>query len=502
MTNSPPIRAALYARQSVEEPVGIQQQLADGREDARRRGWMIIDEYVDDDTSGSKIRGAKTRWAQMLRDYDAGLFDALIVTEASRLTRALTDVLDVRPPRRDMRVVAIREGVDTVGGDDYLLKQLVLLAEREVWVKTQRSKRYSLDRRKAGHPSAGRTPYGYRWVHAPDRDDRGTRFKIDTDEAKVVRRIFAEFLAGAPLGQIARDLTSDGYATRESSRWHTSTVRRVLINPHYSALLPPTQPTGQNDLAKVAIEDCIPGAWEPIIERDHLLAARSRLVGVKPKHNGTARKWLLSGLAVCGVCGGPIRSARASTHPTARKDGTGTAPRQYHAVYRCLRGHVVRKGAMIDEFIKEICIERLSKPDAHDLLAPRAEGPDLAVLHARRIELESRDAGIATLIAKGKMSPKAAEEALDDLDAELRIVNDQIALAVRSDPLADVLDSDNARLWWETATLARRRAVVSALMTVVLHRVGNGRRITTLEAIGDTVEIDWTRNARAETYRA
>lgn len=116
---------------------------------------MIIDEYVDDDTSGSKSRGAKTRWAQMLRDYDAGLFDALIVTEASRLTRALTDVLDVRPPRRDMRVVAIREGVDTVGGDDYLLKQLVLLAEREVWVKTQRSKRYSLDRRKATRRPAG-----------------------------------------------------------------------------------------------------------------------------------------------------------------------------------------------------------------------------------------------------------------------------------------------------------------------------------------------------------
>ncbi|WP_375545121.1 recombinase family protein [Brevibacterium luteolum] len=55
----------------------------------------------------------------------------------------------------------------------------------------------------------------------------------------MVRRIFAEFVAGAPLGQIAHDLTSDGYATRESSRWHTSTVRRVLINPHYSALLPP-----------------------------------------------------------------------------------------------------------------------------------------------------------------------------------------------------------------------------------------------------------------------
>ncbi|ACU86381.1 site-specific recombinase, DNA invertase Pin [Brachybacterium faecium DSM 4810] len=497
MTHKPsdPLRVGIYARQSVEEPMGIVQQLDDCREEARRRGWRVVDEYPDDDTSGSRERSPQSQWHRMLKDFDAGLFDVLVVTETSRLTRALTDVLKVRPPKRDMRIVAIREGVDTVGGDDFLLKQLVLLAEREVWLKTIRARRYAVARRKEGHPPAGRTAYGYRWVHAPNRDDRGTRFRIDEGEATVVRQIFNEFLAGAPLGQIARDLNTDGHRTREGSPWRSPTIRRILINPHYAALLPPTQPAGQNDLAKIAIEDCTAGAWAPVIELDQLLAARGLLVGRQPNHQGTARKHLLSGLAECGVCGGPVRSARASTHPTARIDGSGTAPRRYHSVYRCIQGHFVRKGAMIEEFVKEVCIERLSRPDARDLLTPPDDGPDLAVLHSRRTELEARDGAIASLMVKGKLSPVGAEQALDELADELRSVNEQIALAVKTDPIAAIVGSDDVRAWWddETTTLARRRAVIETLMTIVIHPVGSGRRVTTLEAAAETIDVRWRR---------
>src|SRR5699024_3487296 len=242
-------------------------------------------------------------------------------------------------------------------------------------------------------------------------------------------RIFSEFLAQAPLGQITRDLNSEGLRTREGFRWHTSTLRRILINPHYAALLPPAQPEGQNDQAKIAIEDCAPGAWEASISSAHLL----------------------SGSPTCGVCGGPVRSSRARTHPTTRKDG-GRAPQKYNASYRCLDGHFVRRGKLIDAFIAEVCIERLSRPDAVDLVERPADGPDLAVLSAQRTELESRDAAIAGLLVRGKLSPKAAEDALDELARELAVVNQQIADAVSKDPLAEVAASDDARAWWEAAS--------------------------------------------------
>src|SRR5699024_4674259 len=145
-------------------------------EEVRRRGWLVVGEpYPDNDVSGSATRGSKTYWAKMLKAFDAGEFDVLMVTEVDRLTRSLTDVLDIRPPRRNIRVVTVRGGIDTQD-DDYMLKQLVLLAEREVKIKAQRAQRYARERRAAGHPSPGKAPHGYKWVAAANRDPAGTRY--------------------------------------------------------------------------------------------------------------------------------------------------------------------------------------------------------------------------------------------------------------------------------------------------------------------------------------
>src|SRR5699024_3798628 len=157
-----------------------------------------------------------------------------------------------------------------------------------------------------------------------------------------------------PLAQMTRDLNSGGLRTREGFRRHTPTMRRMPSSPHYAALLPPAQPEGQNDQAKIHIQDCVPGASEPIIESEQLLPTRGLLVGKAPNHQGTARAHLLSGIPTCGVCGGPVRSSRARTHPTTRKDG-GRAPQKYNASYRCLDGHFVRRGKLIDAFIAEVC---------------------------------------------------------------------------------------------------------------------------------------------------
>ena len=210
---SAPVRAALYARQSVQEDQGIAQQLADTRSEAERRGWPVVAEYVDNDTSGSRRR-AGTGWGQMLAAFDAGDFDALIVTEASRLTRSSADVLEVRPPKRNVRIIVIRQGVDTAV-DDFGLRILVLIAEQEVKIKAERAARYAAARRAEGHPTSGLTPYGYRWLPASERGPDGSRLKVVDEEADVVRSIFEDFLAGSSMGQIARDLNAAGFRTRK-----------------------------------------------------------------------------------------------------------------------------------------------------------------------------------------------------------------------------------------------------------------------------------------------
>lgn len=492
------LTVAIYARQSVDEDQGIQQQLDDCHAEARRRRWHVVAQYSDNDTSGSMERGPGTDWAKMLRAFDAGEFDALLVNDVDRLTRSLTDVLDVRPPKRNMRILAVRGGIDTDDPTgDYMLKQLVLLAEREVKLKAERARRYAIERRKAGHPSPGKPPHGYRWVPAIERDERGTRYAVVEEEARDVRRVFKEFLSGGSLGQIARDLNTAGRRTRTGARWVASTVRRMLMNPMYAALLPPAQKSGEHSLAAIVFEECTPGVWKSLVDRDQVLAARNLLIGVKPNHSGTARRWLLSGLAVCAVCRAPVRSARGETHPTARKDGSGSAPPQRYHAYRCVNGHFMRNGDIIDEYVLLACYGRLTIPDLSAMLAKNTPEVDVGVLDAQRVELEQRDAWIAMQVASGKMKPVSADAALDQIAAELRDVNAKIAQATELDPLAELATVTDVHAWWYDATLARQRLIVDRLMTVAIKPVGPGRRVTTLERAAETVEIVWRERRKA-----
>lgn len=481
-------RVAIYARQSEDVDQGIVQQLDDCRKEAVRRNWRVVAEFRDNDTGASKARGPKTDWFKMLHEFDAGTFDVLLVTETSRLTRSLTDVLDVCPPRRDIRVVVIREGIDT-DIDDFMLKQLVLLAEREVKIKAARAARYAAERRKEGHPGAGLTPHGYRWVPAANRDRSRTRYLVDETEAADVRTIFAEFLAGASLGQIARDLNAAGSSTRRGARWRSDIVRRILMNPFYAALLPPAQPTGKHSLANIDLDACAPGAWEAIVGLEQLIAARGRLVGVKPNHRGTARRWLLSGLAICSVCREPVRSARGRTHPTARKDGTGKAPSKLYHTYRCVNGHFMRNGDVIDNYVSAVCIARLSEPDALSLLVPSSDGTNISVLHDRRDALRASRKNVFKLIDDDPARLADAEERLNDLEQQLRALDEEITSVTSRNAFADLIGVDDVRAWWDSATLARRRAVVGFLLSVSIRPIGKGRRVASWEAVAESVQL-------------
>ena len=57
---------------------------------------------------------------------------------------------------------------------------------------------------------------------------------IDEEQAKVVRRIYREYLSGATAVAISKGLTSDGIETPgHKQKWHASTVRSILSNEKY-----------------------------------------------------------------------------------------------------------------------------------------------------------------------------------------------------------------------------------------------------------------------------
>ncbi len=321
-------------------------------------------------------------------------------------------------------------------------------------------------------------PFGYRWVPKLQRDAQGTRWAVVEAEAAIVRRVYAEYLAGASMRQIARDLNADGYTTRTGTKWGATSIQRMLVSPFYAALLPTVQGWADFDPSRVDVATCIPGAWEALVPVEQYLASRAK-VEANPAQNGgnTARKWLLSGLAICDVCRKPVISAQMAGNRG----------------YRCHAdngGHFQRKADVIDDFVSGVAIARLSRPDAIDLLQPANDGPDLAVLNAQREAHEGRGSEIARLVAAGKLSGADAEQALDDLAAELARINKAIAAAVNVDPPRGGCESGDVLAWWEGASLARRRAVIDALFVPVIRRVGPGRRVN-LANVDETLAFEW-----------
>ncbi len=113
-SSKPLIRAALYARISTlnhgQDP---EVQLGELREFCKRRGFEIVDEYVDTGISGSRER--RPALDKLLADCRKRLVDAVVVYRYDRFARSLRQLVNSLEEFRalDIEFISIHEGVDT-----------------------------------------------------------------------------------------------------------------------------------------------------------------------------------------------------------------------------------------------------------------------------------------------------------------------------------------------------------------------------------------------------
>jgi site-specific DNA recombinase len=289
-------------------------------------------------------------------------------------------------------------------------------------------------------------------------------------------------------------LDSKGNVKRPGVAWTTTTVRRHLLSPFPAALLPPKTPVGKHyNATKVDMSKCQPGAWDPILTEDAVLSARAMLLDPsRLTHDGNTRaKHLLSGIGRCAVCGGPIRKANVKT----------TAPEPLRG-YRCTKGCFVRAAAIIEAYVSEAVVSLLSAPDLLQWMPN--DGTDVGALRARRAALVSTRAAWFERATAGTLLPHEWDALAAKHDAEISEVDAALGEALRADPLAEIVTSDDVRGMWERTTTARRRAILGALVHhVEVGRVGKGVRVLTLEAAESTVSMVWRRTEhRASLTRA
>lgn len=477
------VRAAVYARQSVYEPEGIERQIEACRQLADARDYLPADVYKDDNVSGYRDRGEGTDFARMLDDARAGKFDVLIVRKLDRLARSLSAIEALTAAKVQVVTTDGELDLTTVNGR-LIANVLTAVARAESETKAERRVFANAGRRREGIPTSGRVPYGYVWAPTKTRKERGSveAYELDGERAEDVRRIFEMFLAGVPLGSIARDLTTAGRRTLGTKRhpegvpFTPTTLRRMLMSPYYAALLPlPSEDGGAYDQDAITRGSCEVGKWPAIVSVEQWEAAKAKLAHPSRKTSpGPTRRWLLSGLAVCDVCERPIHA------------GGGAVG--VHS-YRCgSMAHFMRQGDPLDAFVERYAVEYIAKHRGA-LLTPRersdaaAINAELARLDAALVELgEDRDGGVIDRAEYLRRRPRLISKR-DGLRRDLAAGADRSALE-------GIVDAGDVLAAWRGLTLGEKRAVLGDLFTIRVHSVGQGnRRNMPAEKFAKTVTI-------------
>jgi hypothetical protein len=182
-----------------------------------------------------------------------------------------------------------------------------------------------------GRVEAGRNPggicYGYRV--APRLGDRGELERglraVDERQAEIVRRIFAEFIAGATPIDIAAALNAERVQAPRGGLWRAGTIRGhgpratgILRNPIYGGRVTWNRQTFVRDpdtgkrvprVTPAEARVSVSAAELAIVDEETWSKAQERLgavgrPGAGPAKRGRKPKHLLTGLVVCATCGG------------------------------------------------------------------------------------------------------------------------------------------------------------------------------------------------------
>ncbi len=293
-------------------------------------------------------------------------------------------------------------------------------------------------------------------------------------EAEAVRWAADAVLGGKALRGAARELNARGVRTVSGALFTGSSLRKVLQRPTTAGL------------RSLRGEIVGRASWEPLLPEDRWRAICALLSD--PARRTTLsyeRRWLLSGIARCGVCETPlIANTTAGGGPGAR-----------HAAYRCRAAasggtaHVTRDARALDEYVVKLVTRRLELPDASQLVS--ISTPDLTGLHAENDALHVRLEEAARLYADGVITAAQLTTTSGRLRERLAEVQGQLAAAVRLDALSGLINMDIKRVW-ETLALERRRAVVETLLEIiVLPRRALGRLPGGGYFDPDAVEVRW-----------
>ena len=210
---------------SYEAQVDYYTNYIKGRED-----WEFVSVYTDEGISATSTKH-REGFQQMVEDALAGRIDLIVTKSVSRFARNTVDSLTTirKLKEHGTEVFFEKENIWTFDSKGELLLTIMSSLAQEESRSISENVRWG-QRKKF---SDGRYSLNYKHFLGYDKGEDG-RLVVNPTQAAIVRRIFADFLAGHTPFQIAKVLTAEGIPTPAGKKqWSYTTVRRVLSNETY-----------------------------------------------------------------------------------------------------------------------------------------------------------------------------------------------------------------------------------------------------------------------------
>ncbi len=307
--------------------------------------------YADEAISVTSTKRRK-EFNRLIADCKAGKIDIVIVKAISRFARNTKDSLNYM---RELRALGIpiyfeKENINSLdAGGELLFTILSSLAQDESRNISENCKwgiRHGFSEGKLHLDAAHFLGY--------DQDEDGN-LVINQEQAKIVRRIYKEFLDGRSPQEIAKGLDDDGVEScRKKKRWYAETINGILRNEKHKgdALLQKTytvdfltkkQAINKGEVSQYYVE----GNHEGIIDSETWEAVQEELKRREDfKRNHHIKRYSMGtepnpffGKVFCGECG----------HPYGRHTWSGRGVHQWQCNNHRVKGVLTCRNAFVDQ---------------------------------------------------------------------------------------------------------------------------------------------------------
>lgn len=459
------LRAVGYARVSTalqaDEGLSLDEQERSIGRYVEAQDWEHVETFTERGVSGAVPFADRPEFARLLDRLDG--IDRIVIPKLDRLGRSTKDLLALfeQVEAAGAAVVSLSEGIDTSTPVGKLTRTvLAAIAEFERDRLKERVADVTEARARKGGWHGGPRPFGY---DCPP----GGGLVENPAEAAIVRRIFAEYVAGISQRQIARNLNADGVRPKNAGLWIQGTLSNMLANPVYAGLVHLKGKTYDGDHEAIVDADL----WR---KAEQLRQAGTRSDGGRgrtPKANHV----LAGGLLRCGRCGSAMGAVTKPTRtPGALYERYQCSGRLQYGSDRCSQQPVERGpiDTAVWRFFEKVALDvdatKAALADQHD--AKLAEIDALRAQADREAQrAEARLARVRRDYQDDKLDADDWREQRGLLTAELEAATSQ----------ADRFDRHRAALTDEMAQIDAESAVleqIAALRAMVVGEVREGGR--------------------------